>query len=61
MAFPSDSSLDTLLRIASSVYYNEDQHEFKEGKQRDHEKVEALVVALKLIASSLIPGTVRKI
>lgn len=34
MAFASDSSLDTLVKIFSTVFYNCDDEEAKERKQR---------------------------
>lgn len=35
MAFAPDSSLDMLVKIVSSVFYNCDEEEAKERKQRD--------------------------
>ena len=45
LAFAPDQYPEYLLRIASQLYYNQDQEEPKE-KRRDREKAEALVKAL---------------
>lgn len=47
MAFALDSSLDTLVKIASSVFYSCDEEEAKEQKQKAREKATAFASVLR--------------
>lgn len=44
---PDTFTPDTLVSIASLVFYNSEQKDTKWGKQSDHEKVATVVAALK--------------
>lgn len=53
MALALDSSLDTLVKIVPSVFYNYDEEEAKEGKQRHWEKVAYFAAALSIEKQAL--------
>ena len=47
MAIGWDNSLNTLLRMANSIFFNRDQQEAREKERKDQKKAVFLVAALK--------------